>query len=194
MAYSPEQIAQQLKSARKTKGLSQRALAKRVGIPQSHLSKIEGGSVDLRLSSLLEMARALELDVALVPRKHLSAVGTLIGTTHSTAQTTKAVHKALKTLNRRLATLTQQNSTLTVLAQLQRRARELEQMSLPSSSTATLREVDKTIRAFEENPSNIKLLGDSLHALDTLRSSLAQAGLTIEKRRQAYSLESDDRG
>lgn len=47
-------------------------------MPQSHVSKIEQGMVDLQLSSLAEMARALDLELRLVPRTVLPAVDGLI--------------------------------------------------------------------------------------------------------------------
>jgi predicted transcriptional regulator len=78
MTYATEQIVQGLKKARKSKGLSQRALAKLAGVPQSHISKIESGTVDLRLSSLVEIARALDVEVTLVPRKAVSAVNSIV--------------------------------------------------------------------------------------------------------------------
>ena len=61
----------ELKAARLAKGLSQRALSEGAGVPQSHISKIERGGVDLRHSSLVEIARALDLEVTLVPAKAL---------------------------------------------------------------------------------------------------------------------------
>lgn len=78
MAYTTEQMARNLKAARKAKGLSQRALADLTGVPQSHISKIENGAVDLRLSSLIELARALGLEVMLVPRKTLPAIQSIV--------------------------------------------------------------------------------------------------------------------
>lgn len=74
MNYAIEHIAEHLKEARERKGLSQRQLGKLVGIPQSHISKIESGAVDLRLSSVVELARALDLELTVVPRKCLAAV------------------------------------------------------------------------------------------------------------------------
>ncbi len=48
---------------------------------QSHISKIESGRSDIRLSSLIEFARALDLDFMLVPR---AAVPVLEGVVRST--------------------------------------------------------------------------------------------------------------
>lgn len=74
MAYLVENIAQELKAARNKKGLSQRELGAKVGVPQSHISKIENGAVDLKTSSLIELARALDLELMLVPRALTPAV------------------------------------------------------------------------------------------------------------------------
>jgi transcriptional regulator with XRE-family HTH domain len=74
---SPEllqRFGEMLKRARGRKGLTQRDLGNRVGLPQSHISKIEQGLVDLQLSSLAEIARALDFELALVPRQALPAV------------------------------------------------------------------------------------------------------------------------
>ncbi|HLF10608.1 MAG TPA: helix-turn-helix transcriptional regulator, partial [Gammaproteobacteria bacterium] len=74
MSYAIAHIATTLKNAREAKGLSQRALSELAGVPQGHISKIERGAVDLRLSSLVQLARVLDLELALVPRKSVSAV------------------------------------------------------------------------------------------------------------------------
>lgn len=74
MNYSTENIAASLKKARENKGLSQRELSARSGVPQSHISKIESNTVDLRLSSLSTLAHALDLELAMIPRKAMPAV------------------------------------------------------------------------------------------------------------------------
>lgn len=78
MNYSTQYIAQQLKETRENMGISQRELSTRAGVPQSHISKIESGNVDLRLSSLVAISRVLELELALIPRKYFSAVNSII--------------------------------------------------------------------------------------------------------------------
>jgi transcriptional regulator with XRE-family HTH domain len=69
MTSSFEYLVEALKAARKQKGLSQRDLSIKTGMPQSHLSKIEKGAVDLQASSLIEIARTLDLELMLVPRQ-----------------------------------------------------------------------------------------------------------------------------
>jgi HTH-type transcriptional regulator/antitoxin HipB len=79
MAYMQDQI----RRAREAKGFTQSDLGHRIGQPQSAVSRIERGG-DLRLSSLLEMARVLELEPMLVPKSLVPAVQALVG--HATSQ------------------------------------------------------------------------------------------------------------
>lgn len=90
---SLKQIADQLQQARKAKGLSQRKLADLVGIPQNHISKIESGQVDIRLSSLFALAEALDLIFTL---QHAMAVNTKpVAQTKSRAKRLLEQHDAL---------------------------------------------------------------------------------------------------
>ena len=84
MSYLNDQILKNLKRARKAKGLSQRELSTKSGVPQSHISKIENGAVDLRVSSLVALARTLDLELELVPRKTVPAVQSLVRRTINT--------------------------------------------------------------------------------------------------------------
>lgn len=69
-----DEILQALKSARKDKKLRQTELGDKLGLPQSHISKIEQGLTDPRLSTVREMARILELELVLVPKNLLPAL------------------------------------------------------------------------------------------------------------------------
>ncbi|WP_301099049.1 helix-turn-helix transcriptional regulator [Otariodibacter sp.] len=80
MNYVTDQILASLREARLHKGLSQRDLSTRSGIPQSHISKIEGGEVDLRVSSLITLARVLDLELLVVPKKSIPAINSIIRT------------------------------------------------------------------------------------------------------------------
>ncbi|MCL2449291.1 MAG: helix-turn-helix domain-containing protein, partial [Polyangiaceae bacterium] len=71
-------LAEQLKAARLACKLSQKAVGERLGLPQSHVSAIENGKVDPRLSSVVELARVLDLEPMLIPRAHVLAVRALV--------------------------------------------------------------------------------------------------------------------
>ena len=76
-SYAVKQLAQTLREARIARGLSQRELAERAGLGQSRLALIEAGGVDLRTSTLVQLARALDLELVLAPRRVLPAVQSL---------------------------------------------------------------------------------------------------------------------
>src|SRR5215468_5437773 len=98
MSYASDEIVENLRTARQRIGLSQRDLSARIGVPQSHISKIESGGADLRLSTLIELARALDHEVVLVPRKLLPAVEAIVGSASSSLSTDARQRSA--TLNR----------------------------------------------------------------------------------------------
>ena len=67
-----------IKNARRAKGWSQALLSKRLGIPQGHLSNIENGKTDLRVSSLIEIARMLDLEPMLIPKSFQPAIAAIL--------------------------------------------------------------------------------------------------------------------
>lgn len=67
-----------IRRARVNRGLSQRKLAARTGLTQAHLSRFESGQVDMTLSRYLELARALDFDLLLVPRQQIALVEDLL--------------------------------------------------------------------------------------------------------------------
>lgn len=74
MPHAIKELVATLRQARVRKGLTQRGLSAKTGVPQSHISRIESGAVDIRVASLIELARTLELELVLVPRQHMTAV------------------------------------------------------------------------------------------------------------------------
>jgi transcriptional regulator with XRE-family HTH domain len=73
-----EYLTKALKSARQKKNQSQRGLSQKTGIQQTQISRIESGLADLRVSTLVELARSLDLEVVLIPRALLPAVNSII--------------------------------------------------------------------------------------------------------------------
>lgn len=63
-----------LAQTRRARGVRQKDLARLLGMPQSQLSRIEANKADVRWSTLLQVARALQLEPVLVPLEALPAV------------------------------------------------------------------------------------------------------------------------
>ena len=63
------QVARAIRSLRQSRGLSQRQLALRMGVPRTYVSKIENEKATPTLSSLERLARALEVSVPDVLRE-----------------------------------------------------------------------------------------------------------------------------
>jgi transcriptional regulator with XRE-family HTH domain len=70
-------LAGVLREARAHKGLTQGALAASLGLHQRQISDLERTKVDTRLSTLQNVARALDLELVLIPRQLISTVQSL---------------------------------------------------------------------------------------------------------------------
>ncbi len=73
-----EPFVETLRQARLQKGWSQRELSARARMPQAQISRFETGSLDPQVSTLIELARALDLDLQLVPRTAVTAVSAAV--------------------------------------------------------------------------------------------------------------------
>ena len=71
-------IFNSLTEARHCRGFTQNQLSHLLKLPQSHISQIEQGKHDIKLSTLLNWARALDLEVMLIPRKEVPTISYLI--------------------------------------------------------------------------------------------------------------------
>lgn len=67
MEYTLKQLGSQIREARLKRSMSQTELARLVDLPQTHISRIESGRVDLQWKTLVQLATALGLTPMLVP-------------------------------------------------------------------------------------------------------------------------------
>jgi HTH-type transcriptional regulator / antitoxin HipB len=74
----PEDMRRALKEAREKRGWTQRDLASRLGLTQTHISGIESGKIVPRYDTLLELVRILDRDLLMVPRALVPVVQSLI--------------------------------------------------------------------------------------------------------------------
>lgn len=183
MSYLIQDISFRLKAARERKGLTQRALAKQAGVPQGHISRIENGTVDLRLSSLIALARVLDLELALVPRKALPAVQSIVRGIEN-SETSQKAHDMNEDIylyfDSSKNTKDSKDIKDEVLKSLRKDSKALKKLMSFQSSTDPyrLKRIEQQIARFEEVRNAI------VHApADTVN---------IDGMRPAYSLDEDD--
>lgn len=196
MNYATAEIAEALRKAREQKGLSQRALSACAGVPQSHISKIENNAVDLRLSSLTAIAHALDLELALVPRKAVPAVKSVARSVAAPPMVDPAIAKEFRKIGKALNAIKAPPVKLEGLDRLQRSFRALSQFQNLVKATEPLRDICKTLESIEALGSNnaVKRATDQI---DTLRNTLAHAqyaGEHAPAARPAYRLDGGDDG
>ena len=194
MRHETEPFARILKAARESKGLSQRALSGKAGVPQAHISNIERGAVDLRLSSLIALARALDLELTLVPRKAVPAVQSIIRSSDSAAAPPAEMLKELQRLQETVKSL-QSAAQIPEIAQLARQLRELQSFRLSAPQIETLKEARKAVQAFAEHTRGLEDLRQTVSRLQRLRNELAHGVASaprIDPVKPAYSLDDEE--
>ncbi len=201
MNYTITHIANKLKAEREARGLSQRALGKLAGVPQSHISKIENGTVDLRLSSLIELARVLGLELALVPRKALPAVKSIVrGSVRPSKEVPSndlSTIKELKRIQNTITRFTNDHPSIKEFAQIQRQINDIQRFRIPKSDFEAIQEASKALQTIKFDTSQIESIRKVLSEFQSVRNALAHASIklpAIETVRSAYSLEGDDNG
>lgn len=180
MNYAAQDIIDALKRAREDEGLSQRALSERTGVPQSHISKIESGGADIRLSSLIELARALDLDLKLIPRKAVPAVDNVVRSTAPRTAATPAIKQINRTLDA-VRSLRPVYPELEALNELQSSLQTLKNLGNIGEEMEALREIAKPVRELQKFTETshklaeaIKLTNEQLRAIERAARS-AQA-------------------
>lgn len=203
MAIESEFFGSALKAARESKGLSQRALSAKSGVPQAHISKIEKGAVDLRVSSLVVLARILDLELMLVPRKAVSAVRSIVrGSEPAAAQASGVAAKALQRLQKTVADLPAAARVLPEAAELARSLRDLQHFSLTPPQLEALGDAGASFKAYQDLASGAKTklarsragLGELRQALSGIRALRTEAmqarnSARVEPIRPAYTLD-----
>jgi len=192
MTYQILPFAENLRRARDAKAWSQRELSAKAGMTQAHISRIERGDVDLRLSTLLELARLLDLEPVLVPRNALTAVEALVreAQENSEFRTARAAATTLNGIVRQLRTDYPKDGLVDDLAVL---AQELHGMTALVHRRRAMDDLAKIVDDLQAGVragrSPTKLLRD-LNRLRTLRNELAHD--RPEAERPAYSLDDED--
>ena len=200
MSAGIEEIAAGVREARIAKALTQKELGQRVGLPQSHISKIEKGTVDLKLSSLVEIARALDLEITLVPRKALPAVEGAVRAHGTTVETSRAV----SLLNEQTQIAERIKANFPDLSQVQGFQNAIRSIPRLQFDAAQLKALDEALQPAKRLKTIIEAQGgaaalakrieEATAALRHFRNIQVHHAPLIETARQlpAYRLEEDD--
>jgi transcriptional regulator with XRE-family HTH domain len=188
--FKGEEIVEVLKEARLAAGLSQRALSARAGLAQSHVSEIEKGSKDPGLSKLIDVARALDLELVLVPRKMLPAVESLIhpaeGERRSPAYAIEVLDRAERQVKKQQAlygpnaSLDRMREALKFLRHAPVKPKEIERIKADTEE----------LRRHMASPQSAELVKTMASEWMALRNRLAHAA--YEAPRPAFSLDDED--
>lgn len=193
MDYALEDIGNALKQARERKGLSQRALSDLANVPQAQISKIENGSVDLQVSTLLRLARTLDLEPVLAPRKSLSAITSIIRSTtpSQSADRTSEWSRYFSQVMAKLADDPERSD----YAQIGRALRDLDHLSPTLSRNFTNRIDGKLLQKWLKSADDEQWTRELLSKLLVLRNEAAHSAAAaepVETVRPAYTLDDED--
>lgn len=192
-------LVEGLKQARESKGLSQRELGARIAVPQSHISKIESGTVDLKASSLIEFARALDLEVMLVPRSLVSAVEALSRVPQGReaqqpdeAKSVLRVRRALANLQKDARRIIRKVGQLPEVTRLADAAQALDQVKLTPEYADQALEAVRDLNLRSEDPA-LQAASQAADKLRHIRNALAHGASESPARSlPAYRLSDGD--
>jgi transcriptional regulator with XRE-family HTH domain len=198
MGVDAEHIVGALRAARQEKGLSQRELSAKAGVPQGHISKIESGAVDLKLSSLIALARVLGLEIVAVPRKTIPAVQALTRARDSggaqAPETARIAARLLKRIAKTAGLLNAATPDGGAAVRLQRAARELAMLPLEQNEIDALKAAAKTVGKLARGEIQEQQVRDATVGIERLRNNLVHrvSEKAAHPPRPAYSLEDGD--
>ena len=197
-SHATEHVTSTLRAARAARGLSQRELSVNSAVPQGHISRIENGAVDLRLSNLVALARALDLELMLVPRQAVPAVRSVARSAATGAavpgQAGRRVRRELALMQEALGSLPPRLQSRNDLGQLRRHIGELAHFAPALLDIRVIRDVNQALDALVRGKGDPAAIRRLLARLQELRNALAHNRIARDETgpaRPAYSLEDD---
>lgn len=194
--YGLEPLADALRQARREKGWSQRDLSARAHLTQAQISRIENGEVDLQVSTLLELARSLDMDLQLVPRSAIPAVEAAVRSAGERSEE-RGARRPLADLRRLAEAARASAPEREDIASIASSLQELEPLAPRLAKIAPMADLERlrvNLDGFlnsppAERPRHAKIYRDAAAWLKNLRNALLHAQPT---ERPAYSLDDED--
>jgi transcriptional regulator with XRE-family HTH domain len=189
MSYQSEELIREVQGQRVKAALSQRALAARSGLTQAHISQIETGRLEPGLSSFIEMARALDMEVVLVPKKLLPAVQGVLRPGADGLSPEDGQSALFAKGERLIAKQKKQHGSSAALDRITEYLRFLKQVRLSKADLALVTDVIETLRHDQASPPSKPVLDNIAGVLQGLRNRIAHP---VEAPRPAYALDGED--
>jgi len=194
MAYKSEALTGTLRQAREAAGISQRDLSARSGLTQSHISQIERGTLEPGLSSLIDLSRALGLELVLVPKKLLPAVNGILRTSEvDRALSPEGGQNALRLIEKGERLVKKHKAVHGSSADLDRIGevlRFLRHAPLRSAELTAVKSAMETLNRFQASDQSRDTFREIASLLQSLRNRIAHS--PSEAPRPAYSLAEND--
>lgn len=196
MNYEAQKIIKALREARLAKGMRQTELSKLSGVPQAQISRIEASGVDIRLSSLAALAHALDLEVALVPRKAVPAVKSITRQTseHPPVQPA-AIGKELQRVQEAIRAMQVKIPEIPNLDALRKAHAAIKPLKIDMSFLQPLRELRTTLERIQRSQKDWAKIAEVARSMTHLRNQIIHTRPSPEIQdgpRPAYTLDDDD--
>lgn len=202
MNYAVAELLEQLRAARLAQGLSQRQLGERIGLPQSNIARLENGNTDPGLSKIIELARALDLDLKLIPRKALPAIQGAMRANELAIDPNDATSRAIQSIRNLGETLARIAPTqFEIPESLRKTLADLEGLRFDQAQFRALQDaikpLQRTLDRLEESGSSPKEwargMRESAARLRDLRNRITHGVANNQSHlKPAFSLEDDD--
>ena len=193
MGYKSEDLIREIRDRRTHAGVSQRALAARSGLTQAHISQIETGTLEPGLSSFIDVARALDLEIMLVPKKFLPAVQGILRQTSTEQSTPQDGEAALREIGRGERLVIKQKQLYGSSADLDRIAdalRFLRHAPLRKPDLQIVTDAINKLRRHQASPQSKDIVAAIATELQQLRNRLVHP--PSEAPRPAYAIDGED--
>lgn len=194
--YGLESLTEVIRQARLAKGWSQRDLSARAHLTQAQISRIENGEVDMQVSTLIELARSLDLDLQLVPKTALVAVEAAVRSAEERSSE-RSARNLLATLRRLAEEAEKAAPEREDIASISSTLRDLEPHASTLRGPFLIADMERLKTNLEglltyppaSRPSHAKPIREAAAWLKQLRNSLVHAP---PAERPAYSLDDED--
>ncbi|KSV75934.1 hypothetical protein N185_15930 [Sinorhizobium sp. GW3] len=187
-------VIDSLREARIARGLSQTELSKLAGVPQAQISRIEAKAVDLRLSSLMAIAHALDMEVTIAPRKALPAIRSIARQASARTLPLQTVGKELQNLQETIRALQVANPEAPYLDDLKKTYAGIQSLKIDVHYLKYLRAIRKTLEQANASEEPWGAVIEAMRDMQTLRTRIVHAPKPepSDLPRPAYTLDGDD--